>query len=94
MCSTLSASSRGARSETRMMTFVTIGSSLDDAMHGKNAKSLWLLGLRLSKAFVTSVVSDLVFAVKTIRAWHNRDSICVGPVRIRGYCSCHAFYAS
>ena len=77
-----------------MMTFTTEDSSLDDRMHVKNATRPWLLELRSSKAFVTSVVSFAVFAVSYIQAWHNRGSNYAGPVRLRGYYSGNALYAS
>lgn len=91
---TATGSSSGARSWIRMTTFATEGSSLDNRMHGNNATRPWLLELRSSKAFVTSVVSYAVFAVSYTQAWHNRGSIHAGPIRIRGYYSSNAFYTS
>ena len=76
------------------MTFAIEGSSVVNRMHGMNATRPWLQELRSSKAFVTSMVSYAVFAVSYIQAWHNRGSIYAGPIRIRGYHSSNAFYAS
>lgn len=50
-----------------MVTFATENPSLNNGMHGKNARRPWLLKLRSSKAFVTSVVSYSVFAVSSVR---------------------------
>ena len=91
---TATASSSGALGQITMMTFDTKGSSLDNRMHGKNATRPWLLELRSSKAFATSVVSYAVFAVSYTQAWHNRCSNYAGPIRIRGYHSSNAFHAS
>lgn len=77
-----------------MMTLATEGSFIENRMHCKIATRPWLLELRSSKAFVTTVVSYAVFAVRYTQAWHDLGSNYAGPIRIRGYHSSNALYAS